>query len=158
VVLRWLNPYTVGHYRLEVANYVFNDMGTSGLVALPRCTRLAACHHAVGSLCTIVVSDEWSTGTMLHCSCTIAACSHVLQTLVMLPSHMSCRPMMALTSGAMETSTRALGTCEPSCTDRPVRLFFMFETHGPQGIVGRVIAQSPPSREVGSRAAGHSVH
>jgi hypothetical protein len=27
VALEWLNPYIVGHYRLEVANDVFNGMG-----------------------------------------------------------------------------------------------------------------------------------
>jgi hypothetical protein len=38
----------------------------------------------------------------LHCSRTVAACSHVLQALTALPARMSCRLMMALTSGALE--------------------------------------------------------
>jgi hypothetical protein len=31
-----LDPYIVGHYRLEVANDVFNDVGMPGLIVLPR--------------------------------------------------------------------------------------------------------------------------
>jgi hypothetical protein len=34
----------------------------------------------------------------------------------------------------------------------------MLEAHGPQRTAGRVAAQSPPRREVGSGAAGHAVH
>jgi hypothetical protein len=49
---------------------------------------------------TVAVPCEWSTGPMMYCSCTIAACPHVLQVLVAQPTRTSCRPMMALTSGA----------------------------------------------------------
>jgi hypothetical protein len=34
MALGWLNPYTVGHYRLEVANDVFNGTGASHLIVL----------------------------------------------------------------------------------------------------------------------------
>jgi hypothetical protein len=68
------------------------------------------------------------------------------------------RHMMVLTSGALETCTRALGTCELSCTGRPARLFFMFEICSPQGTAGRMIAQSPPYSEVGYGATGHVMH
>jgi hypothetical protein len=115
--------------RLEVANDVFNGVGTSGPVILPRCTRSAAWRHAVGS-----------PGT-------IAACLHILQALTVLPTRTSCRPMMALTSGALETCVRALGTYEPSCTGRPARLFLMFGACGQQGTAGCVVAQSPPHKE-----------
>jgi hypothetical protein len=126
--------------RLEVANDVFNSVGTSGPVILPRCTRSAAWRHAVGS-----------PGT-------IAACLHILQALTALPTRTSCRPMMALTSGALETCVRALGTYEPSCTGRPARLFLMFGACGQQGTVGRVVAQSLPHKEAESGVGGHAVH
>jgi hypothetical protein len=87
VALGWLTPYTVGHYWLEVANDVFNDMGTSGLVILPSRNGSIAWYRAVGLLGTIAVPEEWSIGPTLHCSrmsacladinCTI--CPHVLQ-------------------------------------------------------------------------------
>jgi hypothetical protein len=82
---------------------------------------------------------------------------HVLQASTPVPTRMSCRPMMALTSCAIETCARVLGTGEPCCTDRPTRLFFMLEARGPQRTAGRVAAQSPPHREVGSGAVGHAV-
>jgi hypothetical protein len=66
--------------------------------------------------------------------------------------------MRALTSGALQTCARALGTCESGCIERPARLFFMFETRRPQGIVGRVAARSPPRREAGSKAVGYTAH
>jgi hypothetical protein len=37
-----LDPYIVGHYRLEVANDVFNGVGKSHLIVLPRRTRSAS--------------------------------------------------------------------------------------------------------------------
>jgi hypothetical protein len=64
----WLDHYTVGRYRLEVANNVFNGVGMSGLVVRPRRPRSAVWHRAVGSLCTVVVSGEWSAVLALHCS------------------------------------------------------------------------------------------
>jgi hypothetical protein len=39
VALGWLDPYIVGHYRLEVENNVFNGVGTSSLIVLPCRTR-----------------------------------------------------------------------------------------------------------------------
>jgi hypothetical protein len=129
----WLDPYIVGHYRLEVANDVFNDVGTPGLVVLPCRTRSAAWRRAVGSLGMVVVPGEWSTLLALHYSRTVATYLHVLQALTVLHARTSCRPMIALTSGALEMCTCALGTCRPSCKGRPARLFFMLEARGPQG-------------------------
>jgi hypothetical protein len=97
-----LDPYIVGHSRLEVVNDVFNDMGTSNLVVLP---------------------DEWSVVLVLHYSHTVAAYPHVLQVVAVVPAHTSGSPIMALASGALETCTPALGTGEPCCTGRSARLF-----------------------------------
>jgi hypothetical protein len=104
----WLDPYIVGHSRLEVVNDVFNDMGTSGLVVLP---------------------GEWSVVLVLHYNHTVAAYPHVLQVVTVVPAHTSGSPIMALASGALETCTPALGTGEPCCTGRSARLFF--HTWGP---------------------------
>jgi hypothetical protein len=60
-----------------------------------------------------------------------------------LPTHTSCRPMMALTSGALKTCVRDLETHKPSCIGRSARLFFMLEAHGPQGTAGCVVASEP---------------
>jgi hypothetical protein len=38
-----------------------------------------------------------------------------------------------------------LETCVPSCTGKPIRLFFMLETRGPQGAMGHVAAMEPTS-------------
>jgi hypothetical protein len=103
--------------------------GTSHLVILPHCTRSAPWRHGVESLGTIVVSGEWSMVLTLHCSRTVAVCPRALQALTALPAHTSCRPMMTLTSGIMETC--ALGTCVTSCTGRLARLFSMLEAHDP---------------------------
>jgi hypothetical protein len=46
-------------------------------------------------------------------------------------------------SVALETCVRALEIREPSCVDRPTRLYLMLEARGPQGIVGRVTALKP---------------
>jgi hypothetical protein len=67
----------------------------------------------------------------------------------------SCRPLMALTSDALEMCAHALGTGRSCCTGRLAWLFFMLEDHGPQGTVGHVAAQSPPRSEARSRAMGH---
>jgi hypothetical protein len=53
--------------------------------------------------------------------------------------------MIALTSYALETYTRGLGTCVPNCADIPARLFFMLEVHGPQGAVRHVTVPEPTS-------------
>jgi hypothetical protein len=99
----------------------------------------------------------WSAAQALHCSHIVSAYPHVLQALVAMPARTSCRPMIALTSGALETCARALGTGEPCRTGRPTRLFFVLDAHGPQGVVGRAGARSPPRREAGSEATGHVV-
>jgi hypothetical protein len=77
--------------------------GTACLVVLPCCTRSAVWCRAVELLSTVAVSDEWSIVLVLHCSHSVAAYPHAFQTLTMLPTRMSCRPMMALTSGFLET-------------------------------------------------------
>jgi hypothetical protein len=84
------------------------------------------------------MSAEWSIGTVLHCSHIVAACPHILQALNVLPIHTSCKPMMTLTSGALETCVHALGTYELSCTGMSARLFFMLEAHDPQRTAGHV--------------------
>jgi hypothetical protein len=43
-----LDPDIVGHYRLEVANDVFNGVGKFGLVTLPSGTRSAVCAMLLG--------------------------------------------------------------------------------------------------------------
>jgi hypothetical protein len=63
-----LDPYIVRHYHLEVANDVFNGVGTSDLVVLPRHIRSASWHRYVGSPCTVAVPDEWSAALALHYS------------------------------------------------------------------------------------------
>jgi hypothetical protein len=65
---RWLDPYIVGHYQVEVANDIFNDMELFVLVILSRRPRPAAWHRAVGSSCTVAVPGEWSAALTLHCS------------------------------------------------------------------------------------------
>jgi hypothetical protein len=156
VALGWLDPYIVGCYRLEVANDIFNGVGMSGLVVLPCNTRSAVWHHAIGSPYIVAVPCEWSTGLALHSSCTIAACPHILQALTAVPVYTSCRSMLALTSGGLETCARVLGIGEHCCTSRPARLFFMLEAHDPQRPAGCVVARSPPHRKAGSSAAGHA--
>jgi hypothetical protein len=87
VIPGWLDPYIVGHYRLEVVNDVFNDVSTSDLVVLPRRTRSTAWHCDVGSPSTVAVSGEWSTVLVPHCNrlstrytgIDCAPCMHVLQ-------------------------------------------------------------------------------
>jgi hypothetical protein len=130
--------------------------GASRPVILPHHTWSAAWCCAARSPGTIAVPDEWSIGSMLHYSRTVAVCPHVLQALIALHARTSYRPMMDLTSGTLQTYTRALGTCKPSYTAMPIRLFFMFEARGPQGTIWRVTAQSPPSREAGYRAVGQA--
>jgi hypothetical protein len=149
----WLNPYIVGDYQLEVANDAFNGMWYILSCHPTRSHSVRSMTHAVGSSGIVAMPGEWSAGPVLQCIHTVAACPHILQALNVLPAYTSCRPMMALTSGALEICTRALGTCEPSCIGRTAKLFFMFESCDPQGTVGHVVAQSPPSREAGSEAA-----
>jgi hypothetical protein len=52
---------------------------------------------------------------------------------------------MALMSDALETCTRVLKTCVPSCIGRSARLFFMLDARGPQGAVEHVTAPEPTS-------------
>jgi hypothetical protein len=63
--------------------------------------------------------------------------------LTTLPVRTSCRPMMALTSGALKMCTRVLGTCVPSCTCRPAKLLFILEARDAQGVAGHVVASEP---------------
>jgi hypothetical protein len=91
-----------------------------------------------------VVLVEWFIVLVLHCSCTVVAYPHVLQAWSALPDHTSCRLMMALTLGGLETCVCALGTCGPSHTGRPARLFSIFEARSPQGIIGRAVAALKP--------------
>jgi hypothetical protein len=79
----------------------------------------------------------------LHCSRTVATYPNALQALTTLHVRTFCRHMMALTSGALETCVRALGTYVPSYTGRPARLLFMLEAHGPQGATGHVASLEP---------------
>jgi hypothetical protein len=120
-------------------------VGTPGLIT---------CHAALSQQCgtalsshfsTVAVSSEWSIVLALHCSRTVATYLHALQALTALPTRTSCRPMMALTSGALEMCARALGTCVPTCTGSPARLFFILESCGPQGVAGHVAASEPTS-------------
>jgi hypothetical protein len=110
---------------------------------LPCCTWSAVWCRAVESLGTVAVPDEWSIVLTSHCSCTVDAYMHALQVLTTLPVRTSYRRMMVLTWGVLETCTRVLGICVPSCTGRSARLFIMFETHGPQGVLGHVVALEP---------------
>jgi hypothetical protein len=64
-----LDPYIVGHYRLEVADDVFNYVGTFDLVILPHCIRLVAWHHAVESPSTVVVPGKWLIVLHVRTSC-----------------------------------------------------------------------------------------
>jgi hypothetical protein len=84
--------------------------------------------------------------SLQHSRCTIAACPRVLQVLIVPPARTSYRPMMALTPTALGTCTRALGTGEPGCVDMLARLFFMLETHDPQGVIGHAVVVPKPSR------------
>jgi hypothetical protein len=61
-----------------------------------------------------------------------------------MPAHMSCRPMIALMSGALETCACTLGTCVPSWTSR---IFFMLETRSPQGVTRHLTASEPTLTE-----------
>jgi hypothetical protein len=83
---------------------------------------------------------------VMHYSLTVAACMHVLQALTMVLVCMSCRPLMALSSGALETCPRALGTGEPYPTGRPARIFYMLEAVGSQETIGHEVAAPKPSQ------------
>jgi hypothetical protein len=108
---------------------------TSCLVVLPCCARSAVRHCPVKSPGDIAVPRNWSTGPVWYCShmsarltdIKSAACLHVLQALNVPLALTSCRSVIVLASGVLETCARALGACEPNCTDRPARLFFMLE-------------------------------
>jgi hypothetical protein len=151
----WLDPYIVGHYKLEVVNVVFNGVGMSGPVVLP--------HHTVNIVATVgppgtvAVPGKWSAALVLHCSRTIASCPHVSQVLTTPPARTSCIPTMALTSDTLEICARALGISEPYCMGRHVRLLFTLMARDPQRVAGRVAARSPPHREARSGAIGDAV-
>jgi hypothetical protein len=117
---------------------------------------LVICYTALDQQCgtalsshfrTVAMPSEWSIVLALHCSRTVTTYLHALQALIALPARTSCRPMMALTSGALEMCARALGTCVSSCTGSPTRLFFMLESHGQQGAAGHMAAPEPTSAE-----------
>jgi hypothetical protein len=101
--------------------------------------------HVVESLVTVMVSGEWSIVLTLYYSRIVATCLHALQALAALPARTSCKHMMTLILGDLETCMRALGTCVPSYTSRITRLFFMLEARGLQGAVGHVAAPEPTS-------------
>jgi hypothetical protein len=121
------------------------------LVIPPHHAQSVAWRCAVGPPDTLAEPGMWSTGPALHCSHSsvrlasidYAACPYILQA------------QMALTSGALETCTRALGISGPYHTGMPAKLFFMLETRGPQGTAGHVAARRPPSKEAGFGATGH---
>jgi hypothetical protein len=96
--------------------------GTSSSIALPCHVRSTAWRRATTSPRAIEVPCEWSTRLTLHCSCTLAACLHALQALNVLPACTSWKPMMALTSSALEECARAQETCGPSYIDRLARV------------------------------------
>jgi hypothetical protein len=84
---------------------------------------------------------------------TIAVCLYVLQALTVQPARTSCRPMMALTSGALKIGARALGTCVLSCAGRSARLFFMSLPQKRVGLPGQPTPTSP-SREPSPHRSG----
>jgi hypothetical protein len=121
-------PITVlGFLWLGIANDGLSGSWSSPcLIALPRRARLATWLHPVASPDTIAVPCEWSTGPVLQCSFIVAACLHVLQALNAQLARASCRLMMALTLGVLETCMHTLETREPSCIGRPTRPFSIY--------------------------------
>jgi hypothetical protein len=130
--------------------------GTSSSIALPCHVWSAAWRRATTSPRAIEVPCEWSTRLTLHCSCTLAACLHALQALNVLPACTSWKPMMALTSSALEECARAQETCGPSYIGRLARVLFMLVARGPHGTTGRVAAPEPSHR--GGRVWSHGTH
>jgi hypothetical protein len=129
---RWLSPYMVGHYRLEIANNIFN-----GMRYIPTCR--PARKHSVCSMVLYFRVDwhcsgvlRWSTGPTLHCSRMYTCfacikcvdCLHVLQ--------------INDVSDTLKTCVHALEIREPSYIDKPTRLFFILETRGLQGTIGYI--------------------
>jgi hypothetical protein len=112
-------------------------------VVLPGYTWSAAWHRAVRSSGTVVVPYEWSKRPVMQCS----RMSAHLADIKCAACRTSCRPMMALTSNALKICACVLETCEPSCTGRPTRLFFMLETYNPQKITGHAVVVLEPSRQ-----------
>jgi hypothetical protein len=104
-----------------------------------------SCRPAMLCMVSSVALCCWSHLAPLQRRCTVAAYPHVLQVLTALPVRTSCRPMMALTPVTLGTCAHALGTGEPSCVGRSARLFFMLESHDPQGAVGHALAALEPS-------------
>jgi hypothetical protein len=141
---------------------------------LPRHTRSTVWHRAVESPSTVAVPGEWFTVLTLHCSHTVAAYLHALQTLTILHARTSCRFIMSLTSGSLKMCTCALGICVPSCTARPTRFFLClrhvahretwntWQHRSTSQLGGKVQShrirdrtRAHLSREVRSRATGH---
>jgi hypothetical protein len=85
---------------------------------------------------------------LYYCMCVVQAWSSTCWNL-------SCRPMMALTSGVLETCVHASVMRIPSYIGRPARVFFMLVTRGPQGTAGRVAAPEPSPAGTGSGAMVH---
>jgi hypothetical protein len=129
--------------------------GTSCLIVLPCCTQSTAWHRVIGSPSTVAVPYEWSTGPTVHYSHIVPASPHVLHALNMQPTRTSCMPIMALTSGALETCVCALETHEPSCIGRPSSFYIYLRrpirNRGTRGSTGTL-----PDREAGSEAIGHA--
>jgi hypothetical protein len=98
-------------------------------VTLPRCKWSTTPCHPVGSnpLPVMPMSGQLRGAALL--SCTVAPRPHVLQVMMMSPLCTSCRPMMALASGVLETCVHALHTREPSCISRSARPFFIYMRH-----------------------------
>jgi hypothetical protein len=91
-----------------------------------------------------------------HCSGTVVTCLLVLQALHVQHVCTSCRPMMVLMSGVLETCVCGLGTHRPSYIGRPARFFFMLEARGPQRATGDAVAVPEPSRQGGRIRSGRT--
>jgi hypothetical protein len=83
---------------------------------------------------------------VLHYSGTVAACTHILQVLIVVPTRTSCRPMITLTSDDLETCACKLRIGGHCCKNRPAKLFFMFKIRGPKETAKYVVAATESSR------------
>jgi hypothetical protein len=75
----WLDPYIIGHYQLEIANDIFNDVKTSDLIVLSRRPSVSGVAPCCQVACIVAVTGEWAATMTLHCRCNVVVCSHVLQ-------------------------------------------------------------------------------
>jgi hypothetical protein len=106
---------------------------TSCLVVLTRCTRSAVWHHAIGSLGTLATPSEWSTGSMMHCSC---ISTHLLG--------IKCAAYPHVLHAHYDPDVRHLRNmcaCVENMWVYLHRLFFMLVTRGPHGTTGYVVAR-----------------